>query len=104
MRLRERLLVFLGVCLPVPVLAATGLSVPLPGTVERLAAGLVPFTETVTLADAPTSARGSIVLTEEERRRAPASPGAAPSTARPAPAPHAEQGRSVVAGRRSPAV
>jgi hypothetical protein len=39
----ERFVIVLAVCLPVPALAATGLSIPLPATVERLAAALVPW-------------------------------------------------------------
>lgn len=40
---RSRALSALAVALPVPLLAALGLSLPLPATVERLAARLVPF-------------------------------------------------------------
>jgi hypothetical protein len=73
MRPRDRLLVVLGVCLPVPVFAATGLSVPLPATVERLATELVPFSARVT-PSAGGVAAGSIVLTDAERRAARAVP------------------------------
>jgi len=108
LRLRERLLVFLGVCLPLPVLAATGLSIPLPGTVERMAAELVPFADTATLADATRQVQGSIVLTDAERQRVPVArrPEARPTArvrAQAAPK-HPEQSRRVVAGRRSPAL
>jgi hypothetical protein len=48
----QRVLAVLGVCLPIPIFAATGLSVPLPATVERLAAALVPWAGDATLADA----------------------------------------------------
>lgn len=68
MRPRERLLVFLGVCLPVPLFAATGLSLPLPGTVERIATRLVPFGERTALTSGGV-AGGSIVLTDAERRQ-----------------------------------
>jgi hypothetical protein len=68
MRPRERLLVFLGVCLPVPVLAATGLSVPLPASVERVATELVPFAHQTTVPEGGVAA-GAIVLTEAERRQ-----------------------------------
>jgi hypothetical protein len=47
----ERLLLSVGVLLPIPVLAASGLSLPLPGPVERLAAALVPFAEAATSSD-----------------------------------------------------
>ena len=65
----ERVLVVLAVCLPVPVLAATGLSVPLPATVERLAAALVPWAGAARLeADESliVGADGAIVLAHHE--------------------------------------
>jgi hypothetical protein len=65
----ERILVALAVCLPVPVLAATGLSVPLPATVERLAAALVPWAGAARLeADESliVGADGAIVLAQHE--------------------------------------
>jgi hypothetical protein len=65
----ERVLVALAVCLPVPVLAATGLSVPLPATVERLAAALVPWGDAGKLeADESliVGADGAIVLARNE--------------------------------------
>jgi hypothetical protein len=45
----ERVALVLGVCLPVPVCAATGLAVPLPTAVERIAAALVPFADAAVL-------------------------------------------------------
>lgn len=45
----QRCLAVLGLCLPVPVSAASGLSLPLPATVERLAASLVPWVDAVAL-------------------------------------------------------
>src|SRR6188768_3658035 len=45
----EALVLAVGICLPVPLLAATGLSVPLPNVVERIAAALVPWAEPVAL-------------------------------------------------------
>ena len=63
----------LGICLPVPALALTGLSIPLPTTVERLAAALVPWAEASSAAgnDAlPTGTRGAIVRTKAEAREA----------------------------------
>jgi hypothetical protein len=65
----ERVLVALAVCLPVPILAATGLSVPLPATVERLAAALVPWSDVGKLeADESLAvgADGAIVLARHE--------------------------------------
>ena len=68
----RRILPFLGICLPVPLLAATGLSLPLPATVERLAARLVPFAEAATLETDPSTGRRRGVIV-----RAPGEPGAA---------------------------
>jgi hypothetical protein len=66
---RSRLLAAFAVALPVPLLAAAGLSLPLPATVERLAAKLVPFGSAAALdsrrSDRP--ARGSIVLAAGEQ-------------------------------------
>jgi hypothetical protein len=41
----EHVALVLGICLPVPLLAVTGISIPLPSTVERIAASLVPWAE-----------------------------------------------------------
>jgi hypothetical protein len=65
----ERVLVVLAVCLPVPAFAATGLSIPLPATVERLAAALVPWAGAARLeADESliVGADGAIVLAHNE--------------------------------------
>jgi hypothetical protein len=73
----ERTLVVLAICLPVPLLALTGLSLPLPATVERLAAALVPWSQTSSVADneaLPSGARGAIVRTSEEARASVAVP------------------------------
>jgi hypothetical protein len=43
----QRALAALAVCLPVPICAASGLSLPLPATVERIAAALVPWADAV---------------------------------------------------------
>jgi hypothetical protein len=106
-RLQQRILVFLGVCLPVPVFAATGLSIPLPATVERMAAKLVPFADTSVLAQAPVQTRGSIVLTPAERRRAGLVIEAAPAGhrvgAKPSPQP-LEQPLKVASAPLSPVV
>src|SRR5918999_5542943 len=102
-RLRERVLVFLGVCLPVPVFAATGLSVPLPATVERMAAELVPFADIGPRGDAPAQALGAIVLTQAERRRllivTPAAPSAVRAKAQTPPQ-EFERRKAVVSPRR----
>jgi hypothetical protein len=64
---RSRALTALAVALPVPLLAALGLSLPLPGTVARLAARLVPFADrSVLAAGAETPARGRIVTRPHE--------------------------------------
>ena len=60
----EHVALVLGVCLPVPLLAVTGLSIPLPSSVERLAAALVPWAETSSLDTG--GARGSIIRTGTE--------------------------------------
>jgi hypothetical protein len=58
----ERCLACIGVLVPVPLLAATGLSLPLPASVERIAAALVPFAEAAVGADASVArVAGSIV-------------------------------------------
>lgn len=84
MRYWERLLVVLGICLPVPVFAATGLSVPLPATVERIAAGLVPFASAATLRETETHTQakaGRIVLTPREQSGAELIHGTPPGRA-----------------------
>jgi hypothetical protein len=73
----ERILVLFGVLLPVPVLAATGLAIPLPATVERLAARLVPLAEAATIeADevAVRARRGTIIRTPAEKAAARSAP------------------------------
>jgi hypothetical protein len=62
----ERLLVVLGICLPVPLFAATGLTIPLPATVERLAAALVPWVETAMVDPNGALLRGTIILAPGE--------------------------------------
>lgn len=62
----ERLLIFLGICLPVPLFAATGLTIPLPATVERLAAALVPWVETAMVDSNRALLHGTIVLAPGE--------------------------------------
>jgi hypothetical protein len=64
-----RALMVLALVLPVPLCAALGLSLPLPATVERIAAKLVPFANTAALASKEEQllgTRGSIVLTAGE--------------------------------------
>jgi hypothetical protein len=70
------LLIVLGICLPVPVFAATGLTIPLPATVERLAAALVPWVETAMVDANRALLSGTIVLAPGERSEAtaPAAP------------------------------
>lgn len=51
----------LVVCVPVPALALSGLSVPLPSVVERVAAALVPFAGDTVLEDGTAFAAGQIV-------------------------------------------
>ena len=69
LRRSERFLIVLAVCLPVPALAATGLSIPLPATVERLAAALVPWANAADLGaeeSLTVGADGAIVLARYE--------------------------------------
>jgi hypothetical protein len=69
------LLIVLGICLPVPLFAATGLTIPLPATVERLAAALVPWVETAMVDSNGALLRGTIILAPGERSEAvPAGP------------------------------
>jgi hypothetical protein len=70
------LLIVLGICLPVPLFAATGLTIPLPATVERLAAALVPWVEAAMVDANRALLSGTIVLAPGERIEAavPAGP------------------------------
>jgi hypothetical protein len=80
----ERIFAVLGVCLPVPLLALTGLSIPLPAGVERIGAALVAWTESSGDAADPLGVgdRGSIILASGERVLFQASAGPEPDTAR----------------------
>lgn len=66
----QRILVVLAVVLPVPIFAGLGMSLPLPATIERIAAKLVPFGNAGVL-DAQTArgpgSTGSIILAPGER-------------------------------------
>jgi hypothetical protein len=64
-----RLFGALALLVPIPTMAALGLSLPLPASVERLAAKLVPFGDGDSLdpSAAQPIARGSIVLAPGER-------------------------------------
>lgn len=65
-----RVLALLGVCLPVPICAMSGLSLPLPATVERIAASLVPWADGVAMSAneaLQTGEGGSIVPGADER-------------------------------------
>jgi hypothetical protein len=57
----------LVVCVPVPALALSGLNVPLPSVVERVAAALVPFATAPTLEDGAELASGRIVQAPGQR-------------------------------------
>lgn len=80
----ERLFAVLGVCLPVPLLALTGLSIPLPAGVERLSAALVSWVDASVDGADPLGLgdRGSIVLASGERVLVQAPTGPEPDTAR----------------------
>lgn len=60
----ERLLAVASICLPIPLLAATGLSIPLPGSVERVGAALVAWVNAAAeVSSLPET--GAIVLADE---------------------------------------
>ena len=71
-------------CLPVPLLALTGLSIPLPAGVERLGAALVSWADTSVEGADPLGLgdRGSIVLASGERVLVQAPTGPEADTAR----------------------
>jgi hypothetical protein len=80
----ELALIMIGLSLPIPLFAATGLSLPLPATVERLAAALVPWTNAAALEAnqaLDTGPRGSIVRAPGEP--APESSGTPSAAANP---------------------
>jgi hypothetical protein len=76
----ERLLAVASVCLPIPLLAATGLSIPLPAGVERIGAALVSWADEEAGAS-PLGEAGTIVLADAEQA-APEGPGGAVLTIR----------------------
>jgi hypothetical protein len=94
----ELALIVIGLSLPIPLFAATGLSLPLPATVERLAAALVPWTNAAALEEnqaLDTGARGSIVRAPgEPAPESPVTPSAAanPRAAGAADSPSAGNG------------
>jgi hypothetical protein len=69
---RERIALALVLCVPVPALALSGLTIPLPSVVERIAAALVPFDGGVVLEDESALATGRIVHVASVGRAAPA--------------------------------
>ena len=70
----------LVVCVPVPALALSGLNVPLPSVVERVAAALVPFATAPTIEDGTTLASGRIVQAPDQETRVARSSGTTPAT------------------------
>lgn len=111
-RFRDRALPVLGVVLPVPVLAATGLSLPMPSTVERLAARLVPFADASVVGAKQAfmpGKKGSIRLAEGEarsrtgREEADSASARVPNTGRQrgaGPAANRTDGETAHAGRK----
>src|ERR671911_2678409 len=86
----ETIALAIGICLPVPALAATGLSVPLPNVVERIAAALVPWAEpgAVAAGEVPEATRGRIVrvagdLAPAAAPRVPGAPARSATKAQP---------------------
>jgi len=63
---RDAVTLALVVCLPIPALAVSGLSVPLPQIVQRVAASLVPFLAGDESAQSDALSRASIRLTASE--------------------------------------
>jgi hypothetical protein len=66
----QRALALLGICLPVPICAASGLTLPLPATVERIAASLVPWLDAGTMSANEAlraGVRGAILVDPDER-------------------------------------
>lgn len=72
----ERVVLVLGVCLPVPVFAGTGLAIPLPAAVERIAAAVVPFADVAAVQATESLTRGSITLAPGERQGTRSAPSA----------------------------
>ena len=70
----ERILLGIVVCVPVPVFALSGLNLPLPGVVERVAAALVPWADAATLDDhvvaSALTPRSVVAVNEQSRSRA----------------------------------
>jgi hypothetical protein len=96
----ERTMIVIGICLPVPLLALTGLSIPLPATVERIAAALVPWVETstVTTNEALEQGEGGTIVRSpgEPRDISPTAP--TPQTAASNPRPAVEDATDPKAG------
>jgi hypothetical protein len=69
------LLIVLGICLPIPLFTATGLTIPLPASVERLAAALVPWVETAMVDSNGALLRGTITLAPGEHGESAAAHG-----------------------------
>jgi uncharacterized membrane protein YgcG len=91
----EHALVVLGICLPVPLAAATGLAIPLPTTVERLAAALVPWTNASAIDENQTTATsGSIMFAPGERPTETLTPSAATNPRAAAPSSASSDGKN----------
>jgi hypothetical protein len=100
----ERIVLALALCL-VPVLAASGLAVPLPAIVERVAAALVPFASAdALLADTALASghSGSIVLVERQHPGGAAPVGRAPRAVDSEPVGHSHRSDTSDADISSP--
>lgn len=102
----ERLVLVFVVCVPVPAFALSGLNVPLPGVVERVAAALVPWANAGTLdkhALAASTTRGAIVdvparaAGSDLNRRETARTRTLPSSLRPGASARIAESRSAAA-------
>ncbi len=103
---RDSILLALVACVPVPLLAVSGLAVPLPEIVQRVAASLVPFVTRDDPAQAEALSRASIRLAPGESAQS-ASPSIRPASiaVRPQPLPGPAASRVVrpAAGAAAPA-
>jgi hypothetical protein len=101
----ELVLIVMGLCLPIPLFAATGLSLPLPATVQRLAAALVPWSNAASLEENQAldgGTRGSIVRAPGETAPEIVPMTSAATNPRPASAAaSASRGGTLDAGKNS---
>jgi hypothetical protein len=96
----QRALALLGICLPVPICAASGLTLPLPAIVERIAVSLVPWADARTMSANEAlraGVSGTILADPGERTRSAIEPSATSTSV--APRRRTSDGTSVVIPR-----